>query len=499
MPHKFLRITNFDRITNYEFVIRNSGSFVIRRVARERFVIRREAPERAGQAVLTTVIFLLLTSTALTASFASIALTEARSGRADLRAKQTYFLAEAGVEDVVYRMKNAKSYDSSETVSLGGTSATVAVSGTGQTRTVQSTGDVANAIRRVEVTVKTGTGVSFTYGIHVGRGGLRMENSSTVNGSIYSHGDVYGGGTGDISGDVFVATTHEIHDSPDIGGQAQAHRIRNVRIAGNATSSTALDASTVGAHAYADTFATSTSVTGTCFYRTSVSANTTCGAKVQVASVAANLPELPFPITDSHIADWETAAAAGGTHTSPCPYTLTSGTTTIGPRKINCDFTIQNTATVIVTGPIWVVGDLDIKNSGILRLAASYGSGSEVVIVDNQSNRTTSSEINVQNFGDVLGSGTVGSYLALMSQNNSAELGGNEVAIRVHNNAEGGIFYALHGRLQISNAITLKEAVAYVIHMLNNATLTYEQGLTSVTFTSGPTGGWNIQGWKEVP
>lgn len=208
-------------------------------------------------------------------------------------------------------------------------------------------------------------------------------------------------------------------------------------------------------------------------------------------------PSVSMPISDEAIESWKTAAVAGGTISSPCPYEPANGTT-LGPKKITCDVNIKNDNVITLTGPVWITGTLTLQNNAIVRLHASYGANSEAIVADNPTNKTTSSKIIVQDNAQVLGSGTSGSYVLLISQNNSAELGGTEIAIEPKNNSTAPVYYAPHGLVLLQNNIVLKEVTAYKIEMKNNAVLTYESGLTSPVFTSGPTGGFTITSWNEI-
>lgn len=464
----------------------------------EKSKIKNSDGGQAGQAVLITILFFLLTSSALLLAFSSIALRETNSSRRDLRSKQSYFLSEAGMEDILWRIRSGKQYDLNEAVSLDGRTAVVSVTSSGKDRTVESSGDIASAIRRLRIIVQSGVGIAFPYGLQAGAGGLFMENSSRLIGSVYSAGNITGNNTPEITGDAFAAAGSIIDDIYNIGGQARAHAITESAIAGSATSTTSITDSTISTNAYADSVSGS-DISGMLFYCTSQSGNSIgLPPAVQSCPPPNDLPVIPFPLTDQQISDWEAAAEAGGIHTSPCPYVLSDGITTLGPRKINCDFTVQNDAIVIVRGPIWVAGNVNIQNSTRLELDPAYGATSEVLIADNPSNRTTSSKITVQNSAQVLGSGTSGSYLMLISQNNSAEIGGNEIAITPKNFTDASIYYAHHGKILIENNTSLKEVTAYAIHMKNSAQLTYELGLANANFTAGPTGGWSITTWNEV-
>ncbi|MEK9166310.1 MAG: hypothetical protein AAB846_01085, partial [Patescibacteria group bacterium] len=64
--------------------------------------------------------------------------------------------------------------------------------------------------------------------------------------------------------------------------------------------------------------------------------------------------------------------------------------------------------------------------------------------------------------------------------------------------ASSAILYASEGAIQMENQSGLKEAVGQKLRLENEATVTYETGLQNVNFSSGPSGGWEINGWEEI-
>jgi len=453
-----------------------------------------------GQAMMTIVLFTLFIGSAGVLAFSFVSLGETAASRNILQSERSYFLAEAGLEDVIYRMKNGKSYSTYELLSLDGSLATTTTTSLGSTRTIETQGSVQGGVRKVRATMAIGAGASFNYGVQVGRGGFLLENNSAVSGSVHAGGTITLKDDGAITGDAFVSSTSQIIGNKPktrIGGHARAHTIVNAVIDLNATSSTAITNSAVARNAYADTIIDS-SITKDAYYVSSITGSTVGGLTIATSSTPQDLPDIPLPISDSDIGVWENIAAAGGVHSSPCPYVIDDITISIGPLKIDCDLTIQGDADVTLTGPVWVAGDIDLKNNVIVRLPPSYGASSEVLIADNPSDRITSSKIITQNNAITMGSGSGGSYIIFISQNNSSELGGNETAIFPQNNATNSVLYAAHGEILLQNNAGLKEATAYLIHMKNNAVLLYETGLEEVVFSSGPGGGYDIASWKEV-
>ena len=71
-------------------------------------------------------------------------------------------------------------------------------------------------------------------------------------------------------------------------------------------------------------------------------------------------------------------------------------------------------------------------------------------------------------------------------------------AISLKNNSDGAIFYASAGTLDVEQTASAKQITGYKVELENNAAITYESGLQSVNFSSGPSAGWKISSWKEV-
>ncbi|MBI4137848.1 MAG: hypothetical protein HY472_01190 [Candidatus Sungbacteria bacterium] len=449
-----------------------------------------------GYAALIALVITLTASLAIVSGLTVFALQEVKANRIFVKSQEAAAASESGLEDGAYRLLTSKQIAPSETLVVGEGATTITTTTIGSEKTIRSEGS-RDALRRIqEIKLITTPGTSFVYGAQVGAGGLLMTNNSTVNGSVFSNGTINATGNSQITGDASATGASQIVGGPAIGGSARAHAISDAVIGGDALLSTTLAETTVGGNAYADTISQST-ITGNAYYFTSISQSTVGGSTFPNTPPPQDVAPEPFPITDADISEWETQAATGGTHTTPCPYTIT-GTVTLGPRKIACDLTIQGSAVVTLTGPVWITGNADVKNTAIVRLDSSYENKSEVIIADNPANRTTSSKVTVQNSAQILGSGTPGSYVFLISQNNSAETNGNEIAIQPKNSAAGPIYYAPHGKILIQNITTLKEASAYAIEMKNSAALTYESGLASIRFSSGPTGAYDLVSWKEV-
>lgn len=219
---------------------------------------------------------------------------------------------------------------------------------------------------------------------------------------------------------------------------------------------------------------------------------TVSGSRVEGAS-----PQ-PMPIPEQILDGWETNAAEGGTYGGQCPYKPADGAV-LGPIKIPCSMEINGTKTVTLSGKIWIKGDLDIKNSAVLKLDPSYNNKSEVVVVHDPDDTGGKGKITIQNSAQILGSGTDGSYIMMVSRNRSAETGGNETAIDVKNSSSASIYYAPHGKVVAQNAsqdVHLKTVTAWKLELKNSASVEYEDLLSEVKI---PFDQWIVTSWGEKP
>ena len=71
-------------------------------------------------------------------------------------------------------------------------------------------------------------------------------------------------------------------------------------------------------------------------------------------------------------------------------------------------------------------------------------------------------------------------------------------SIDAGNSGSAAILYAGYGLIDINNSGQFKEITAAKIKISNSATITYESGLANAVFSSGPSGGYVIDDWKET-
>ena len=264
-----------------------------------------------------------------------------------------------------------------------------------------------------------------------------------------------------------IAEAYNIKDST-IGGDARANSIELATIGGNASSTNITD-STVGGNLWCQSYA-NTTVGGTNY----------CPAAV-VPPVDPG--QIGMPISDALINEWKTDAESGGIINGDQTISVD---TSLGPKKIVGNLSISTNKTLAVAGTIYVTGNITMGNGSHISLDSSYGSASGGIIADGQAT--------INNGATFDGAGT-GSYVMLITTfahpTDEAALIGNADTI---------IVYAPHGIIRIDNNGAIKEAIGYKLKISNSASLTYEAGLSSISFSSGPAGDWSeLKGtWRVI-
>lgn len=427
------------------------------------FLIHFPKERERGQAILIAIIFFIFISTTIMVGVVNPVLHQMNQSRDLHYAKQGLFLSESLNEDLVYRLKNSLQVPTTAALVINNQSATATVIAITNGKEIVTTGNVFNDIRRMKTNVLFGEGTAFHYGIQADKGGFDLSNSSSIKGNAFSNGPVTGTDNYIYGGVVSAGptgTVQGIHAT----GTVYAHTISNSIIENDA------------------------------YYQ--VISGSTVGGTSYPGSVDQATSSLPIP--DSQIFEWENAAAAGGLHVSPCPYSI-SGAVTLGPKKINCNLNITGTAVVTLQGPLWVNGNISISNSADIKVDPSLGSQSVAIIADSADD-LIGGKVAISNTTEFFGSGHSNSFIMLVSMNNSAENGGSTPAISITNSAKGKVLlYAPHGLINISNYVQIKEVTAYKIDINNSAQVIYESGLANLLFSEGPSGGYTISVWKEVP
>lgn len=439
---------------------------------------KKQIRKDKGAAMLIAVIFFLFATMTIILGIASPILKQATVSKNIITSKGSYYLAQSSVEDVLYRLKNSKQAAATETLTLNeGTASTDITSITGG-KMIVSNGAASTLARKVQATVVLGTGIAFHYGVQSGMGGFLLQNSSSITGNVFSGGSVIGSGNY-IYGDVISAGAAGLVDGIHATGTVYAHNIRK----------TTSSATIIDKDAYYVNKDDGVTVSGNLYPN------------------SADQAIVPLPISDSQISTWESDAAAGGVMLSSQCDSYSSSTNTctistsktIGPKKIPFNLVVKSSSGVLtVAGPLWITGNFTTQTGPTIRMSSSLGSTNVAIIADNPSNTTGSSLIDIGQTTVFQGSGSPGSFVFLISQNNSSETGGSIDAISMNQGASALVAYASHGQITLSQSVSVKEVTAYKIILTQSANVVYDTGLPSTVFQSGPAGGYDLTDWREI-
>jgi hypothetical protein len=187
-------------------------------------------------ALYLTVLILAVSLTLATGIFV-LTSAQQKNTQNNVKSSQSYYLAEAGIEDAIFRIKNSMPISPNYIMAIDAGQAVVSIdSPNPNTRIIRATGARGNVSKTLEARLSIQTiNPEFFYGAQAGDLGIKMENNSRIEGAggqpgnIYSNGPVEGskeGGDSVITGTVFVATgmqedqTHKVYNSDQIFGQA---------------------------------------------------------------------------------------------------------------------------------------------------------------------------------------------------------------------------------------------------------------------------------------
>src|SRR3989338_4544780 len=159
-----------------------------------------------GFAAMISVLAVMALGLFFSSGFLFVTLRNSEALKNEINSAQSYYTAEAGIEDAIYRVRYNLNTGISNTVTIGDFTATTTVVTASNTKTIAAQGGGHNVIRNAQTTLTIDTSaVDFFYGVQVGEGGVEMGQNSEIRGSIYSNGSITGATGANITGDVQVA------------------------------------------------------------------------------------------------------------------------------------------------------------------------------------------------------------------------------------------------------------------------------------------------------
>lgn len=206
---------------------------------------------------------------------------------------------------------------------------------------------------------------------------------------------------------------------------------------------------------------------------------------------SSNPPPLSFPVTNDFIDSWKDQATAGGITNGNVTINWSGGT--LGPKKIVGDLVITS-GTLIINGPVYVTGKIQVSNGGKIELASSFGTNDGIIISDGP--------IYVYGGASARGSGNSSSFLVLVTTNSTIHSGGinnkEQFAGYLDNGGDVDAFYAPNGEIWVAGGSELNTVVSYQMAITNGAKINFKSALSNMGFqSSNASGSWGLASWKE--
>jgi len=174
----------------------------------------KQYKKNGGAAMMILLFFFIIISMTILLGIVTPVVRELKISGDSLDSRKSYFMAESGIEDMIYRVKNgmdAGSIGEDRTIFIDGEFfpiPTVLTDGIGGKKTITIQGDVESRQRTVSTSLTTSSGVSFNYGVLVGQGGVYLD-SGKVYGNLYANGPITASSSGSniISGSAISANS----------------------------------------------------------------------------------------------------------------------------------------------------------------------------------------------------------------------------------------------------------------------------------------------------
>lgn len=186
------------------------------------------------------------------------------------------------------------------------------------------------------------------------------------------------------------------------------------------------------------------------------------GTKIEHSTTTVNLPAI-------NVADWQSAAAAGGVITGDVVFGVNSQGNIFGPKEIRGNLVLMENSEVILKGNLFVTGNISIAKNAQLRLSSNFGNLGTVVIAGGQ--------IDIEGNAQVEGNGG-GSFLLMASLHN----GGRAIVVKANFFSDTTVFYAPGGNVIVDDNSNIIAAAGSSVEIGRNSLVNYMSGLAFANF-----------------
>ena len=157
--------------------------------------------------MMIATVFFVVIATLIAVGVAGPAARAFQTADDSILSEQSYALAESGVEDAYYRLRQSLPVGSTNALAIGPESATTTLSTDAQgVTTISAAGNAYGDGRTVVATVERGSSKGFPYAVDAGHGGIAFTGNSQISGSAYAIGLIGSTGGAVISGSAVSAS-----------------------------------------------------------------------------------------------------------------------------------------------------------------------------------------------------------------------------------------------------------------------------------------------------
>jgi len=146
-----------------------------------------------GFAVLVSVLIIATVSAIFVSSFLFTSITSSEVVKNDVDSAQSYYTAESGIEDSIYRIRSGKLFSTSNNLSIGSSTSTISIIDNSGLYSISVEGNTNQSFRKTFSNFELSADrFDFFYGVQSGDLGATLAEDSQINGNVYSNGIVYG-------------------------------------------------------------------------------------------------------------------------------------------------------------------------------------------------------------------------------------------------------------------------------------------------------------------
>ncbi len=471
----------------------------------------------SGQAAILIIFVLGMVTLLIGMSLSQTGFRESMMARGTAGSTKAFYVANSGIEDAIYRMKNSDMHDDSYELSVEEGKATVSVTQLPEesedgvitlVSEITSVGEYKNYVRKIRAVVKNEVfAPDFTRFIQAGRGGIEIDDNVEIRGYDYINGK-------DVMVNVYSNNFIRGKNNGIDGKESCDEPVATTQIAGNVTAFGVVEGLGNGSGPCIDGDVFAESLKECRVYGTAFSGSGEYGILCPYkelcnpADKVCQMPEKqPLPEGIERIVDYimdnggeYDGDCIVGDPSTPCWTPAADGTPTLGNIVINGDLKTYSNSSMYLSGSVYVAGNVEFNSNQTIGLDPSVDQSTSLIFL---ANGTLTVEANV-NFTSI-----DTTFLLMASQKHNGtddpetvcDDDNDEIAITINPNVQSILFYAIHGCAWVRETAgkAFRGAIiAEGIKIDNNVEMIYDTRLQNARFYFNEGGAFTISSFAEI-